>query len=86
MVTPPHRVGSIINPTGTAVTTIKDCNAPIPPDPILIKIAATAPMVMAQNTLILLGGSSCPVTQMAMDKDIESPVVARKRKIKIPPT
>ncbi len=83
ILTPPHKVGSIINPTGTAVMTIKDCSAPIPPDPILIRIAATAPMVIAQNTLMLLGGSSSPVTQMAMDKDIESPVVARKRKIRI---
>lgn len=67
-------------PTGTAVTTINDCRAPIPPAPMKIRAAATAPIAISQNALIHLGGSSTPVTATAMENAIQEPVVTRKRR------
>jgi hypothetical protein len=42
--------------TGTAVTTIKDCSAETPPEPIDMRIAATTPIITPQNILRDEGG------------------------------
>ena len=53
--------GINISDTGTAVTTINDCNAETPPEPTEISIAASTPIIMPQNTRKAVGGSSVPV-------------------------
>ena len=59
-----HRLGNNTRDTGTAVTTMNDCNAEIPPEPIEIKRAAITPIANPQNTLIELCGLSLPVITM----------------------
>lgn len=51
-----HSDGISISDTGTAVTTINDCSADTPPEPIDINIAASTPIITPQNTRKLVGG------------------------------
>ena len=48
--------GNRMSDTGTAVTTIKDCSAETPPEPIDMRIAATTPIITPQNILRDEGG------------------------------
>ena len=73
-----HKDGNKTRDTGTAVTTIKDCNADIPPEPIEISNAAITPIITPQNTRKELCGESVPVITIDTENVIESPVVATK--------
>lgn len=53
--------GSKISDTGTAVITMKDCKAEIPPEPNEIKIKAVTPIITPQNVLITGLGSVSPL-------------------------
>src|SRR5690625_1625597 len=64
--------------TGTAVTTMKDCNALILSSPIVNNKTATAPINNAQNTRKSLDGLPLPVIAIEIVKDIESVVVRTK--------
>ena len=59
-------LGSRMKDTGTAVITMKDCKAEIPPEPIEISAIATAPIIMPQNERITAFGSSEPVITTLM--------------------
>ena len=52
-----QRDGSKISDTGTAVTTMKLCNLPIPPDPVEIRIKAITPIAKPQNARMADEGS-----------------------------
>ncbi len=52
-----HRVGSMIRPTGTAVTTMKDWSACTPPSPMVSRTTAATPMPTHQNARIRERGS-----------------------------
>ena len=68
-------LGSSMKDTGTAVITMKDCNAEIPPEPIEISAIATIPIIKPQNERITALGSVEPVITTLMVYVIESPVV-----------
>ena len=61
-----HKVGNSTKETGTAVMTIKDCKAEIPPEPIEIKAMATTPIKIPQKARILPLGWVDPVTTTLM--------------------
>ena len=54
-------LGSMTKPTGTAVMTMKDCRAEIPPSPTEINVAAAAPMSSAHTPRSHRDGESCAV-------------------------
>lgn len=61
-----HKHGSKMNDTGTAVITMNDCNAEIPPEPIEISAMATAPMMIPQKVRTAAFGSVVPVITTLM--------------------
>lgn len=65
--------------TGTAVTTMNDCNALILPSPMYKRIAATVPIISDQKTRKLILGSPSPVTAIEIEYAIESPVVTTNK-------
>ena len=73
-----HNDGNKTKETGTAVTTIKDCSAPIPPDPSDTNIAAITPIMTHQNALKGVGGEFDPTTTIEIVYAIESVVVITK--------
>ena len=75
--------GNKIKETGTAVMTMKDCNADIPPDPREIRINAVTPIITPQKVLIMAFGSVSPLITTLMVYVIESPVVTIKMVVKI---
>src|SRR5699024_3955889 len=78
-----HKTRSKRMDTGTAAITTKDCNAPIPPPPILMRMVAIVAMMTAQNKRTTLGGFPSPVTAMEIEYDIESTVVTTNNVVKI---
>ena len=55
-----------MNDTGTAVITMNDCSAEIPPEPIEISAMATAPMMIPQKVRTAAFGSVVPVITTLM--------------------
>src|SRR5699024_8094965 len=73
-----QNVVNIKKETGTAVTTINDCNELTLSYPIVNNKTATAPINNAQNTLNNFDGSPLPVMAIEIVNDIESVVVKTK--------
>ena len=59
-------LGSKMKDTGTAVITMKDCRAEMPPEPIEISAIATTPIIKPQNERITAFGSADPVITTLM--------------------
>src|SRR5699024_2450232 len=73
-----QKVVNINKETGTAVTTIKDCNELTLSSPIVNRTVATTPIRNAQNTRNNFDGSPFPVIAIEIVRDIESVVVSTK--------
>jgi len=56
-----HNIGNSKSDTGIADTMINDCMAPILPSPIIKRITATAPIIIAQKTRNPFEGLALPV-------------------------